>query len=577
MKKISIIKIDGQFMSTRDKKSSETGKVFQEDVLKETRKVYAGMLLASKNLSLYPTGHSIAVKSIKQFHEKLESYLHRYGYLRLEIERNRIVSLDEEISSGPPEEGTLPFMLFRDGIRWIEFTQGIDLEEIKSFLTIVNQHMILSAEPEGDIVTNIWEAQFTHIQYDVADFFVNADGEMKDSISSFKAEPDLTEPREENLGEKHYTRQPEIDPVQLILSPQEKEQLQEMIRYEEEADFSSYVNALLDILLLYRDEESFRTILEVLSEEFTGTLAREEFDISLKIVWGLRKIVEQYRKQMPWAVPIAENFFQKVSDVDSLSPILQIWNHIHAEQTDILEQIFKYLDPQAIHTLALLLADEPSRRQRQIVSDAMIALAGKNMRPLEDLLNHSDDKLVENLIPIIVKLDNEKSLRCLMKLLHRDSSLIREKAIRAIMDRALVPIREVFKWIDDPDEIVRRLVLRQLGKTRDHDAEELFLAYLKNTKFTKDQSDHVMVCFKTLGRCGSLHSIPYLRETLLHRKWMPGFWRALYRKGAAVALEALTIPESEQLLEKAHRSLHPILRSVFRDISKENQKNKGGR
>lgn len=304
-------------MSAQDKIFLEPGKFFREDVLKETRKVYTGMLLASKNLSLYPSGHSIPVKSIKQFHETLQAYLEKYGYLRLEIERNRIVSLDEEISSGSHEEGTLPFTLFRDGIRWIEFTQGINLEEIRSFLTIVNQHMILSAEPEGDIVTNIWEAQFSHIQYDVADFFVNIDGEVKDSISSFKAEPDSTEPREENLGETHYIRQSEIDPLQLVLSKQEQEQLQEMIRFEEEADFSSYVNALLDILLLYRDEESFRTILEVLSEEFTGTLAREEFDISLKIVWGLRKIVEQYRKEMSWAVPIADNFFQKASDVDS--------------------------------------------------------------------------------------------------------------------------------------------------------------------------------------------------------------------------------------------------------------------
>ncbi|MHB8137258.1 MAG: HEAT repeat domain-containing protein [Smithellaceae bacterium] len=544
--------------------------------MKETRKVYAGMLLASKNLSLYPIGHSIPVKSIKQFHQKLETYLQKYGYLRLEIERNRIVSLDEPISSGPHEEGTLPFTLFRDGIRWIEFTQGIDLEEIQGFLTIVNQHMILAAEPEGDIVTNIWEAQFSHIQYDVADFF-NADGEMKNSVSSFKAESGATESREKNLDEKPYARQPEIDPAQLILSPQEQEQLREMIRFEEEADFSSYVNALLDILLLYRDEESFRTILEVLSEEFTGTLAREEFDIALKIVWGLRKIVEQYRKQMPWAVPIAENFFQKASGVDSLSPILQTWTHINAGQIDVLEQFFKYLDPQAIHTLARLLADGASQRQRQILSDAIIALAVKNMRPLEDLLNDSDEKLVESLIPIIVQLENEKSLHCLMALLHRDSSLIREKAIRAIMDRGLVPMREVFKWIDDPDEVVRRLVMRQLGKTRDHDIEELFLSYLKNTTFTKDQADHLMVCFKTLGRCGSLHSIPYLRETLLHRKWMPGFWRATYRKGAAVALEALKIPESEQLLDKARRSLYPGLRSVFRDIGKETQKNKGGR
>ncbi|MDD4355659.1 MAG: HEAT repeat domain-containing protein [Smithellaceae bacterium] len=545
--------------------------------MKETKKVYAGMLLASKNLSLYPPGHSIPVKSIKQFHQTLEAYLQKYEYLRLEIERNRIVSLDEEISSEPHEEGTLPFTLFRDGIRWIEFNQGIDLEEIKSFLTIVNQHMILSSEPEGDIVTNIWEAQFSHIQYDVADFFVNADGEMKDSISSFKAELDLTEPGEKNLGEKPYDRQPEIDPVALILSEQEQEQLQEMIHFEEEADFSSYVNALLDILLLYRDEESFRTILEVLSEEFTGTLAREEFDISLKIVWGLRKIVEQYRKQMPWAVPIAENFFQKASDVDSLSPILQTWNHINAEQTDILEQIFKYLDGQAIRTLALLLADGASQRKKQILSDSIIVLAGKNMRPLEDLLDHSDEKLVDNLIPIIVQLEKEKSLHYLMKLLHRDSSLIREKAIREIMDRGLVPLREVFEWIDDPDEVVRRLVMRQLGKKRDSVIEALFLAYLGNTTFQKDQADHVMVCFKTLGRCGSLRSIPYLREILLNRKWLPGFWRALYRRGAVVALEALSIPESEQLLDKARRSLHPSLRIVFRDLSRENQKKKGDR
>ncbi len=142
---------------------------------------------------------------------------------------------------------------------------------------------------------------------------------------------------------------------------------------------------------------------------------------------------------MSWAVPIADNFFQKASDVDSLSPIAQTWNHINAEQTDILEQIFKYLDPQAIRTLAFLLADGASQKQRQILSDAIISLAGKNMQPLEDLLDHSDEKLVENLIPIIVRLEKKKSLRCLMKLLRRDSSLIREKAIRAIMDRGLRP------------------------------------------------------------------------------------------------------------------------------------------
>ncbi len=63
---------------------------------------------------------------------------------------------------------------------------------------------------------------------------------------------------------------------------------------------------------------------------------------------------------------------------------------------------------------------------------------------------------------------------------------------------AFVPVGEVFEWIDDPDEVVRRLVMRQLGKKRDRAIEDLFLTYLKNKTFQKEQADHVMVCFKTL-------------------------------------------------------------------------------
>jgi len=563
-------------MSVWHKNLLETGKGAPAEALNVTRKLFDGLLLASKNLSLYPEGHSISIKSINKFHANLDAYLQQYGYLRLEIERDRIVSQGEEIFSGPIVDGTLPFTLFRDGIRWLEFTEGMDPEEITNFLKIVNQYKILSAEPEGDIVTTIWEAQFPHIQYEVADFFVGSEGEMKDSVSAFEATSTATKLRETSLDEQKYPSDPEIDPALLILSLEEQAQLLEMIRFEEEADFASYVNVLLDSLLLYRDEASFSTILDVLSEEFSGSLNRGEFEVTIKIVQGLRQIHENYRQLILWAGPTIENFFQKVSGLESLASIIQTWNDINAEQADILEQVFRQLHPQAIHTLVILLQKDQPKQHRQVLLDVIITLAAQDIRPLESLLNRSDDKLVENLIPIINGLEAEQSLRCMMKLMRHASALIRQKAIRVIMHRRLLPISEMFSLINDPDEAIRCLVLKQLGLSRDNAVEDLFLTYLKDTIVSNNQDRYIIGCFRSLGQCGSSRSVPFLRETLFRRKWMPRFWRSAYRKGAAVALEALKIPEAEQVLKEARRSLYPSLRSIFREANQEFREKRGG-
>ena len=58
-------------------------------------------------------------------------------------------------------------------------------------------------------------------------------------------------------------------------------------------------------------------------------------------------------------------------------------------------------------------------------------------------------------------------------------------------------------------------------------------------------------CFRALGRCGSSRSIPWLRETLLGRRWLPGKKRAARRKGAQIALEELEIPQARSVLEEA--------------------------
>jgi hypothetical protein len=56
---------------------------------------------------------------------------------------------------------------------------------------------------------------------------------------------------------------------------------------------------------------------------------------------------------------------------------------------------------------------------------------------------------------------------------------------------------------------------------------------------------------------------------LLRYAWMPGILRAARRSGAAAALGALGIPEAEDVLIRAGRSLYPGLRDLVRKVRQE--------
>ena len=240
-------------------------------------KLLTSLQLARKNYSLYPENHINCERALEQFWLRLDQYIRAHGNLRFELTKDQLIFQEEVIFSEPAEEGNLPFTLFRDGIQWLEFQAGIDSEEAEQFLGILNKYRILTDEPEGDLVTALWEARFPHIQYHVADFFWGAESEIDLTASTgAEADSELSEEEEKVSDSECF---PPIDPALLKITPEEEGELQEMVRWEEKRDpMSEYLDALLDSLLEYRDKESFDSILESMEEVFQDTLARKDFD-----------------------------------------------------------------------------------------------------------------------------------------------------------------------------------------------------------------------------------------------------------------------------------------------------------
>ena len=576
----------------------EAGKDLSIQQSDDTRKLFAYLSLTGKNVSLYPEGHSISMNSIRQFHAKLEAYIRQYGDIRIEIERDRVICQGIEVHTGPSEEGTLPFTLFRDGIRWLEFTEGIDLEEIREVLFIIHKYSILTTEPEGDIVTNFWEAHFDHVLYKADDFISALELDQIDSLSKSDtmhptAEAEIgPEDKPESLDgpaidsvsldgpiiDSASLGGPIIDPASFVLTPREQTELQEMVSREETASATEHLNMLLDMLLEEQGEKDFNIVLEVMSEEFEGSLGRHDFEAALIIIDGVRKILDSGRLSSSWAGPLIESFYKDISsDSKCLKPLEEIWSNLNVQQIETLKLIFQHLNPGAVDTLVhLLLLGQPSQLEK-IVEDTIISLVCQDVSCLESLINDSDERIAEMLVPVLSRLEGDTSFKYLMKLARHSSASVRRMAIRAIANTRGNQKSAIFEFIDDPDASVRHVILTQMGQSRNEIAEDLMMQYLQNRKFSAAQIEHIMECFRTLGKCGSSRSIPFLRKTLLHRKWMAGLRKSAYREGAALALVALKIPEARQVIEAAGRSFHPGLRRIAREAGKKSfQKNRGG-
>jgi len=570
----------------------------RDSVLDDTKKLFAYLLLAGKNVSLYPEGHSIGINSIRQFHETLEAYIRQHGDIKIEFERDRVICQGLEVHTGTSEEGTLPFTLFRDGIRWLEFTEGIELEEIKEVLSLIHRYSVLTTEPEGDIVTAFWESHFDHVLYK-ADDFVSGQAQDPDDFFSEQAADNIdnlsksdttspaveaeTEPKDEQAlldGHTIDMASPGIltlDRASFVLTPKEQIELQEMVSREERSSATEHLNMLLDMLLQHQEEKDFSIVMEVLSEEFEVSFARHDFDAALIILDGVRKILDSGRLREPWECPLIESFYKDISsDARCLKPLKEIWSRLTLPQMETLKLIFKHLNPSAVDTLLrFLLLGQPSQLE-QIVNDTITSLASQDANCLESPVNYSNEKILEKLIPILSRLEEDKSLKYLMKLSRHSSVSVRRMAVKVIGKARGSQTSTIFEFIDDPDSSVRQVILTQMGQSRNEVSEDLLMQYLQNRNFNAAQREHIMECFMTLGKCGSERSVPFLSKTLLHRKWMAGFKKSAYREGAALALVALKIPEALQVIEAAGRSFHPGLRRIARKAGREFfQKNRG--
>jgi len=160
-------------VSTKEQHEIPAPTSLADKELRDVRQVINIFILAWKNYGLYPENHESTIKSIENLVSAFSNFFTHHGDLRLTVEKDHLLCKSEiihEVSKEAPSEDIIT-LLYRDGIKWIEFQEGLSLEEIASFFRIANKYRLLSEEAEGDIVTALMDEELEYIDFKAVDVF----------------------------------------------------------------------------------------------------------------------------------------------------------------------------------------------------------------------------------------------------------------------------------------------------------------------------------------------------------------------------------------------------------------------
>jgi hypothetical protein len=526
----------------------------------ETSHVVRKLLLAIKNSTFYPPGHQILATSVTELYNDLHFYLEQSSNLVIAIDARRLISEGQVLHEGPKNKENIAFLLHRDGVQWISIEQGIEVHELQALLEIFRRYRIKEEYNGEDIVTALWQANFSHIQYGTDDRLWKDEPIL--DLSTLRLSSDTAASPELHAGpqqEAESLASADKSEALWVLTDGEKETTRQMIRQQEHRDDNLDVFDILLIILNEQNEkEDYAAVLDLVRECFERTLARNEFSAAVSFLKKMDRIYRQYKENSFWAQAYLDDFYIVISGQHlyaGLQKFIQNNKQVDRDHLIALRQMIALLPAQCIRSLGKLLPETNAPSLRQAILKSIALKAKENIGPLASLSVNEDDAIAIPAIGLLAHVNHSEALKLLKRQIQSDREKRRIAAVKAITRHPMCQVTDLEDVFDDPTLAVVKPILAFLARQKGVEASNLLMAQIETANFSRQEGALLLALYDCLGRCGSEQDVPFLQRQLFKIRFFSGAIGRLHRKGAAAALLQIQDKKARKVLEHASKSI----------------------
>lgn len=474
-----------------------------------------------------------------------------------------------DTGSAAKSPDNLAWLFFKDGVRELKMMKGFEESEIVKLLEIIKRARKASPD-EDDLVTMLWEADFTALTYKYVDLLQEGGGgELADGTEASPANAtDVQRGTQEAVEESRaggIVNMADFDATLYFLDEREITYIQDEIEREYQQDLRlNIVSVLLDIFEAQPDPEIRSEVLDDLhtmmlylltATHFRGAAAMlRESQVAVQRAPDLTDEQRERLAQLP----------DRLSAPDVLSQMLQALDEAPTlpPQGELVE-LFDQLRPTALSSVFLWLHKTQNDRLRPLLEAAAGRLAAANTSELVRLVQAPEREVSSEAIRRAGALKAQAAVLAISKILVEPELERRQIAVHALTEIASPgALQALERAIEDQDREVRMTAVRALTSRGYRPALARLEAAVKSKSIRDADLTEKMCFFEGYGSlCGDA-GVGYLDSILNGKGFLGRREDGDIRACAAVALGRIGTAKATEALRKASSEKDIVVRNA---------------
>lgn len=474
---------------------------------------------------------------------------------------------DDASSAKSPD--SLPWLFYKDGVRELTIREGFEKEEVPKLLEVV-QRARRATPDDDDLVTLLWEADFTLLSYKNVDLLLEGngndlvDGSQVEAVAASDIASDVRESAEEAKPEG-LVKVEDLDGTLYFLDQPEITYLQQELEREYRIELRAAVTTiLLDVFETQTEPAARAEVVEHLQSLLVYALTAGDFRSVAYLLRESRVASERCRDLAPEQRTGILGLGSRLSTPDAFTQLLHALDESATPpSTDELAALFEQLDPSVLGNVFHWLGRMNNAAIRAALQTAAERLAAANTSELVRLIGSADPVVSAEAVRRCGALKAQAAVLGLSKMLGDADAQRRLLAAQALAEIGSPgALQALERGVLDPERDVRMAVVRAMAARGHRAALPKIESIVKGKAIRDTDLTEKMAFFESYGALCGDDGVAHC-DGILNGKGLLGRREdSELRACAAVALGRIGSPKALEALRKASGEKDVVVRNA---------------
>jgi HEAT repeat protein len=546
------------------------------------RDLTSAIIKAIKAFRFYPPDNPTLRAFRDTLFRKFQFFLNKYNAFTLQVGEYEFSYNGKVLYENRDAKVSLAFLFYKDGLRELRFTKGLEDLEIEGLLEVIKRSDNIN-ELEDDLVTMVWERDFAHIGYLATDEFLEENPvPIPDNVDQLRRNL-VSAPPAHNVAVDHFEEETEEgieldrilskgieEPLPFVsnkgvyfLTSEELEGLKKEVDSEIHATFVfNILDILFEILALEKEEEGYKDTINYFNKILDALVTLGEFQRAGDLLKRFYIILKTYQLN-DWQKEMVQRFILGAGESQRVELIGKVLEREEGLRLEEVNNFLVLLQRNSIQPLVKLLGELKNSKTRRVLCDSLSEI-GKNA--IELIAPFLDDKrwyLVRNITYILGRIGKEQAFTYLQKSFNHSEIRVRREAVQALgLIGGSKAVGLLIRALNDTDVRIRSMAAINVGKIGKTAGLATLLEIVQTKDFAKRDPTEVKAFFDAIGMIGSNEATPVLEEILLRRSLFGRGKMDDLRIGSANALGMIGSVEARAILAEGRDSKDESVRNA---------------